>query len=300
MSVWTRIDNVLGINARNIDFVQRYNDRRHYPMADDKLLTKEMLAAAGIPHTRLLDVFRYFHELERLPAALAAHEECVMKPARGMAGGGVLILRREEDGRFTTPMGTVFTGRQLLDHGTKVLYGVYSIDNTTDALVVEERVHPHPFFTALSPKGVADIRTIVFDGEAVMAMSRIPTTASDGKANLALGAVGVGIELETGRITRAATKKGVVTHHPDTGRRLAGRTIPCWREALAVSESVQRHLPLRFLGVDLVVDERRGPIVLEVNVRPGLEIQNVNRQGLRFVLEKRLSRSRAGGGVRES
>jgi len=33
--------------------------------------------------------------------------------------------------------------------------------------------------------------------------------------------------------------------------------------------------------MDLVVDATRGPLVLEINVRPGLEIQNVNRIGLR-------------------
>jgi glutathione synthase/RimK-type ligase-like ATP-grasp enzyme len=32
--------------------------------------------------------------------------------------------------------------------------------------------------------------------------------------------------------------------------------------------------------VDIVVDRERGPLVLEINARPGLEIQNVVGRGL--------------------
>ena len=50
------------------------------------------------------------------------------------------------------------------------------------------------------------------------------------------------------------------------------------------SEKISRQSPLGYLGVDLVVDAKLGPQVLEINVRPGLEIQNVNAMGLRLVL----------------
>jgi alpha-L-glutamate ligase-like protein len=296
MSGKTALEKVLGINGRNIDFIQRYNDRRDYPIADDKLLTKEMLAAAQIPHARLLQACRHFHELQLLPPKLRVLDEFVMKPARGMAGGGVLILRKEETGHFLTPAAKRYSGDELLEHGTNILYGVYSIDNTTDALIVEERIQPHPFFTALSPEGVGDIRVIVFRGEAVMAMSRLPSKASDGKANLALGAVGLGIEMTSGRVTHAATKKGTLSRHPDTGVTLMGRTIPFWEDVLRISEDIQRHTSLSFLGVDLVIDARRGPLVLEINVRPGLEIQNVNRKGLRPVLQERTGDHSGKGG----
>jgi glutathione synthase/RimK-type ligase-like ATP-grasp enzyme len=42
---------------------------------------------------------------------------------------------------------------------------------------------------------------------------------------------------------------------------------------------------LGFVGVDVVHDEHRGPLVLELNARPGLAIQLANRRGLRPVLE---------------
>ncbi|MBD3316220.1 MAG: alpha-L-glutamate ligase-like protein [Chitinivibrionales bacterium] len=292
-----RIGQVLGINARNIDYVRRYNDRKHYPIADDKLLTKEVFSSAGVPHTRLMLACRHFHELEKLPEHLKAIDELVMKPARGMAGGGVLLLRKRADNAFVTPAGREYTDGALVDHATRILYGVYSIDNTTDALVVEELIHPHPFFGDLCPRGVADIRVIVFDGEAVMAMSRLPTELSDGKANLALGAVGLGIELADGQIVHAATKRGPLTHHPDTGKALVGQTVPYWKEVIRIAEKAQQCTPLRFLGADLVIDERRGPLVIEINVRPGLEIQNVNQKGLRPMLENHLNRRRISKGA---
>jgi len=41
---------------------------------------------------------------------------------------------------------------------------------------------------------------------------------------------------------------------------------------------------LGYMGIDFVIDERYGPQILEVNVRPGLEIQNINGAGLRKAL----------------
>jgi hypothetical protein len=37
---------------------------------------------------------------------------------------------------------------------------------------------------------------------------------------------------------------------------------------------------LAFLGVDLVIDRDRGPLLLELNARPGLQIQVANQAGL--------------------
>jgi D-alanine-D-alanine ligase-like ATP-grasp enzyme len=39
------------------------------------------------------------------------------------------------------------------------------------------------------------------------------------------------------------------------------------------------------MGVDFAIDAHHGPLVLELNARPGLEIQNVTGIGLRALLE---------------
>jgi hypothetical protein len=43
---------------------------------------------------------------------------------------------------------------------------------------------------------------------------------------------------------------------------------------------------IKFLGCDVVLDETSGPLLLEINIRPGLEIQNVNLAPLRTRLDK--------------
>ncbi len=42
---------------------------------------------------------------------------------------------------------------------------------------------------------------------------------------------------------------------------------------------------LNYLGADIVVDQSQGPLLLEVNARPGLQIQNVTGTGLAPVVE---------------
>ncbi len=286
--ILSRLSEVLGINGRNIDFVSMYNDRRTSRIADDKLLTKQMLDNAGIPNPRLLGAYRWFWELSTFEQDCAAHSELVMKPARGLGGGGVLILKKNNDGTWLTPGAKRFKNSDLSSHALDILYGVYSIDNTTDALIVEERIHPHPFFTEISPVGVADLRVILFQGEAIMAMCRVPTLASDGTANLSRGAVGLGVDMGTGVFTRAVSKKGPITVHPDTHKALTGKTVPFWKDIVEVSRRLQKEANLGYMGVDILVDENRGPLVLELNARPGLEIQNANGKGLRPLLEQQI------------
>jgi glutathione synthase/RimK-type ligase-like ATP-grasp enzyme len=42
---------------------------------------------------------------------------------------------------------------------------------------------------------------------------------------------------------------------------------------------------LGYLGVDMVIDQERGPLLLELNARPGLQIQVANQKGLLKHLE---------------
>ena len=80
--------------------------------------------------------------------------------------------------------------------------------------------------------------------------------------------------------TIAAKRKGKeIQHHPDTGEALVGVQIPFWSEIIEMSERCYKAIPLGYLGVDICIDETLGPLVLEVNGRPGLEIQNVTGRG---------------------
>jgi hypothetical protein len=113
-----------------------------------------------------------------------------------------------------------------------------------------------------------------------MAMMRIPTIASGGKANIHLGAVAAGVRISTGVIFHSVWAGLPSPDHPDTGAPLLGKQIPSWDEILEVAAEAQQLTGIGYAGVDIALDSKRGPVVMEVNRRPGLEIQNANAAGL--------------------
>jgi alpha-L-glutamate ligase-like protein len=128
--------------------------------------------------------------------------------------------------------------------------------------------------------GVPDIRVLVFIGYPVMAMVRLPTRHSRGKANLHQGAVGAGLDLATGRTTFGVLGNSAIDEHPDTGAPIAGLQIPHWDALLDLASRCYELTGLGYLGVDIVLDREHGPMLLELNARPGLNIQIANRCGL--------------------
>lgn len=113
-----------------------------------------------------------------------------------------------------------------------------------------------------------------------MAMMRLPTQDSDGKANLHQGAVGLGIDLGRGESIGAVCHDRPVTTHPDTLEPVVGLKIPGWDRLLELAASCHDLCGLGYLGVDVVLDESRGPLLLELNARPGLSVQIASGAGL--------------------
>ncbi len=275
----TGLDDVLGMNRRNIAYVIPRNPRALFPIADDKVRCKRVLEAAGVATPETLALFSTFHELEAVEARLEAFDECVIKPARGAGGRGILVLERHSNG-WRTPSGRTLDTAALRRHIGDIVFGVYTLDRP-DVALVERRLRPHPFFAELYPRGLSDIRVMVVDRRPVLAMIRVPTDASDGRANLHQGGLGLGLDLDTGRITRSWLLGREVTQHPDTGVATNGRTVPGWDRIVECATAVGQAVDLGYLGVDLVLSEDGHPLVLEINVRPGLEIQNVTGVPLR-------------------
>jgi alpha-L-glutamate ligase-like protein len=113
-----------------------------------------------------------------------------------------------------------------------------------------------------------------------MAMCRLPTAASAGRANLHQGAIGVGIDINSGRAIFAEHHNRPVTTHMDTGAPITGFHLPAWDEVLALASRASEISGLAYVGVDVVMDAERGPLLLELNARPGLAIQVANNEGL--------------------
>ena len=113
-----------------------------------------------------------------------------------------------------------------------------------------------------------------------MAMLRLPTRESNGRANLHQGGIGTGVDLDSGFTHHAVQRNRMVATHPDTGVPVIGMRVPYWRDVLTVSRRVAEAVGLGYIGVDIVVDVECGPMLLEANARPGLAIQIANGRGL--------------------
>jgi alpha-L-glutamate ligase-like protein len=271
---------LMGIGQRNADYVLRYNPRRFYPRVDDKLLTKKLAIAAGLPVPDLYAVVREEHEIAELHATLAQRGSFVVKPAHGSGGDGILVVAGRKGEHYRRASGHLMPREEFEHHLSNGLSGLFSLGGQPDHLLVEYCVQFDPVFEHVSYKGVPDIRIIVFLGYPVMAMIRLPTRQSDGKANLHQGAIGVGIDLPTGTTRRGVFGTEVVREHPDTEHPLVGLAIPHWDALMEMAARCYELSGLGYVGVDFVLDRERGPMILELNARPGLAIQIANGNGL--------------------
>lgn len=271
---------VMGINARNGNYIMRYNPRRLFPLVDDKLLSKKLAADHGLPVPELYGVIRVMSEIHDFEQMISGREDFVIKPVHGSGGNGILVIGARNRDRFRTTSGRVLSRDEIRHHMENTLGGQFSLGGQPDQVLIEYRVKFDPVFDHVSYLGVPDIRIIVFQGVPVMSMIRLPTRSSDGKANLHMGGVGAGVDLRTGTTTNAVVGTTPILEHPDTGAPVVGLEIPHWKSMLEIASRCYEITGLGYLGVDLVLDASLGPQILEMNARPGLNIQIANGTGL--------------------
>ena len=278
---------ILGLNARTQLFSYSHNKSHGKGVAASKLWTYRVLSKVGMPTPEICakfinpgDILNY--DWSRLPSAFA------LKPSRGLGGEGIIVVkRRAKDGNgwMTTSRERV-TAEDLKLHALDILDGAYSLNNEPDIALVQEYVGRHKAFKKYAYRGTPDIRVIVFNKVPVMAMLRLPTKDSGGRANLHQGALGVGIDIATGITTYAIWYGDYVKYKPGTKRKLHGIKIPNWTKILETAVKAHEVAKLGYAGVDIVIHPSRGPMILELNYQPGLQIQLANKEGLRKRLER--------------
>jgi len=307
---------ILGMNSRNLEFIRPLNLKKARRLADDKLLSKKVLAKNNLAVPKLIAKIRNQEELdnfvwEELPESFA------LKPNRGFGGEGIIVVYGKKKGTqdvWIKADRSLITVSDLKNHIRNILDGFYSLSNTPDMAFFEERLKLSKVFKPYAYKGIPDIRIIVFNKVPVMAMLRLPTKESGGKANLQQGAIGVGIDLASGTTTTAVLGKNkIIEYIPGTRMLLSGLKIPYWNDLLTLAVRCQEVSGLGFLGADIAIDKERGPVVVELNARPGLSIQVANLSGLKERLERvkgikiktlergvRVGADLFGGGIEES
>lgn len=281
-----RKQGVLGMNQRNAGFIMRYNPRRLYPLVDNKLKTKQLALESSIAVPELYAVVEIERDVKRIESILAGHKSLVIKPAHGSGGNGILVIDGRMGKFFRKANGSLIGIKSIQHHASNILSGMYSLGGVPDKAILEYRVEFDPLFEHISYQGVPDIRIVVFKGIPVAAMIRLPTRDSDGKANLHQGAVGLGVNLATGVTSYGVCRNKIVDQHPDTGYKTTGVVIPHWEKMLRLAMECADKVGLGYLGVDIVMDRNLGPLMLELNARPGLSIQLANGQGLLINLHR--------------
>ena len=264
---------MLNMNRRNVDYIARYNDRSSYPLVDNKLKTKLVVAEYGVKTPRLLQIVSQQHEISHFRELSADLAGFAIKPAKGSGGKGITVVTGRDGDEFVKASGARIGVDVLERHLTNILAGLYSLAGASDVAIVENLVQSTPDLARYSFQGVPDIRIIVFQGYPVMAMLRLATKASDGKANLHQGAVGVGLDIGTGKSLNAVQFNRPILLHPDTGLSLGNIHIVAWDEMLEMASRCYEATGLGYMGVDLVVDVDEGPLLLELNARPGWQFK---------------------------
>ena len=276
---------ILGMNRRNAECILDHTPRGAFPIVDDKLRMQEVCCRIGVPTPEIYQVVRFVGQLRRLDELLGQRSDFVIKPNRGSAGRGVLVFHGRSTAGLIRHNGEIVPLETVRQHLSDILSGMYSLGGRPDEALVQQRVRLHPHLESLAYQGIPDVRVVVYRGQPAMAMLRLPTRQSSGRANLHQGGIGVGIDLATGRTHHAVQRHQRIARHPDTQQPLLGHEVPFWAEILQMAQRVARATGLGYVGVDIVIDAEQGPMLLEANARPGLAIQIANHAGLRPCLQ---------------
>ena len=280
-----RARGVLGINRRNADFVLPSNPRSHYPRVDDKLLSKKFCEARGIPVPETYAIIEQQGDIRNFPDCVRERPQFVIKPASGSGGRGIIVVASHDGATFRTPGGVAVEQAEARYHLSTIISGLYSLGGQQDRAIIEQRIIRHAAFERIAVGGTPDIRVVLYRCVPVMAMVRLPTQASRGRANLHQGAVAAAVNLHTGETFGGVCMNHVISNHPDTGATIEGLRIPFWDKLLEAAQKLAEALEMGYIGVDFVLDACVGPVVLEANARPGLAIQVANRCGLQHRLD---------------
>ena len=271
---------ILGINRRNVGIIFEHNARRLYPCVDNKLQTKQICQAHNILVPETYCVLHEHSECHHFLEMIGDRSEFVIKPASGATGRGIVVVARRDGDLFHTSGDRVISWSDLRYHLSTIISGLYSLGGQLDKVIVERRIVSHPLLMSVAVEGTPDVRVIVYRGVPVMAMIRMPTTRSGGRANLHQGAVAAAVDLQTGITFGGVCENRAISHHPDTKQPIAGIEIPSWRELLDAAMRTSDALEMGYVGVDFVIDINMGPVVLEANARPGLSIQLAHGEGI--------------------
>jgi len=276
---------ILGQNARNLNFISKYNDDLAKSLADSKIKTKEFLSKKWVKIQESLAVIKNHKELEdfdlnSLPLPF------VVKPNSGYWWKWIIVFeKKDKENNFITTDLEKYSLKNLQNHISDILDGFYSLSGSRDRAIFERKIILDHSIELLWKFWLPDIRVIVFNSVPVIAMMRVPTANSKWKANLHMWACWLWVDIWSGKITYITQFRKMIKSIPGIWD-VRWVEIPHWEEILKLAVKVQQVTNIWYIWCDIVLDNNFGPLLLEMNVRPGLEVQVANKIPLLERLKK--------------
>jgi hypothetical protein len=197
-----------------------------------------------------------------------------VKNAGGRGGRGAERWDHVGRGQFEGPRGERLSGRDLLDRlVNRAKLG---------PLLVQEQIRPHRDLTDLTTGALPTVRVTTCldeDGEPEI-MSAVFRMAIGGNRtvdNLHAGGIASEVRLENGILSIASNlgmdaRIGWHEQHPDSGVMIVGHPLPLWTDTKALAIAAHRAFADRvMIGWDIAITDN-GPIVVEGNSSPDLDI----------------------------
>ena len=198
---WFKDYGILWQNGRNLTYVKSANFAIARRLADSKLKTKQFLTEKNIAVPKTLAILKKHEEITgELYDSL--DPPFVVKPNNGYGGKWILIFEKKDSAwSFITNSWDIYTKERFMLHLNYILDWFFSLSGWRDKVMIEKKIVISNEVDLLWKYGLPDIRVIVYNMVPVMAMLRVPTAESDGKANLHAWACGVWIDIWTWRLT---------------------------------------------------------------------------------------------------
>jgi hypothetical protein len=197
-----------------------------------------------------------------------------VKPIRGRGGRGAERWDYLAGGLYRHVEGETLSAEQFLDRLRRM--------SVRMAYLVQERVRNHPAIVDLSNGALNTVRVIsCLDEqerpEVIGAVLRMAVGRNVTVDNVHAGGLAAAVDLGSGRLGQATgagmdARFGWMTRHPDTGARIAGRTLPMWDDVL---DLVRRaHAAFRdwvVIGWDVAI-RGDGACLVEGNCGPDVDL----------------------------
>jgi hypothetical protein len=255
--------------------------RRVDSIVSDKAAFADHFRDHGIPAVPTLALF-HSGAMTSDCADDAFRADLFVKPLVGKGGRGGQRWDYCGSDEYRSSQGLVLRRREL--------FARWLNKSVRKPLLVQPRILNHIALRSLNNGALSTIRLLTCLDEddrpeligAIMRMAIGKNVVVD---NAHAGGIAAAVNLETGTLGPASdlgmsARLGWLNEHPTTHARIEGVTLPCWPSVRKLVARAHSTIPgAVVLGWDVAITPD-GPLLIEANGGPGLEImQRANRQG---------------------